>query len=181
MEFSEYINKNLKYRLDDSKINQAIEGITYCIGRDIPIIVIGNGGSAYNASHFVQDLVKSTGALAFSLTDNSGLITAIANDIDYNSVFSYQLPRFGKRMLLICISYSGNSENILFAAKRSKHLDIPVLSFTGNTGGELSKLSSLEIRVPSDDICYVESMHSMILHFIVRSVQENICRKILSY
>ena len=92
MNFSEYVNNNYNVGIDNQKVEQAITEIKYCILNKIPILIIGNGGSAYIGSHFSQDLVKIYDALAWCLADNFGTILAIANDISYNDVFSYQLP-----------------------------------------------------------------------------------------
>lgn len=177
MNFSEYVKTNYNIKINDEKIEQALQGIGYCVEQKIPIFLIGNGGSAYSASHFAQDLVKLLDAHAWSLSDNWGTVTAIANDIDYEYVYSYQLPKFGKRLLLICISCSGNSKNILQAAKGAKWRGIPVLSFTGNDGGELSRWSSLEINVPTDNIFISESIHGIIFHYIIAELVTNMQNK----
>lgn len=169
--FSEYIKENYNIEFDDKSIDLAIQGIEYCIENKIPILIIGNGGSAYLGSHFAQDLSKILRAQVWSLADNFGTIMAIANDIDYEYVFSYQLSKFNK-YLLIAISYSGLSKNIILAAKRSKYINMPVLSFTGNNGGELKRISNLDININSKNIYVVESIFSMIFHFIIDILQQ---------
>jgi len=131
------------------------------------IFLIGNGGSAYSASHFAQDLVKACGISAESLVDNIGLVTAISNDDDYSYVFSKQLDiKYRDGDLLIAISCSGSSKNILEACKGRK-----VISFTSGNGGELKKLS-LNVNVPTKDIYIAEGIHSLLLHYIIENLQE---------
>ena len=161
--------------VDNLKINEALKGIRYCIKNNIPILLMGNGGSAFSTAHFAQDINKVLGGNAFSLTDNYGLITAIANDCGYEEIFSFQIENFAlnnsfpvkKIPLIIAISYSGLSKNILNAAKYSRNIGYPVLSFTGNDGGKLVELSNLNINIPSDNIYAVESTHSILFHYFI--------------
>lgn len=166
MNFSEYVNNNYNIGIDDEKVEQTIKEIKFCIVNKIPIFIIGNGGSAYIGSHFAQDLSKIYNAAAWCLADNFGTIMAIANDISFDDVFSYQLAKFDKEKLLICISYSGNSINILNAAEQCQKTDTPIISLTGNDGGKLRNLSNININVPTENIYVGESLFLMICHYI---------------
>lgn len=168
MNFTEYSEKYFSIQIDPKPIDEAFEGLKYCIKNNIPIVVAGNGGSGYTGSHFVQDLIKVCGANAKSLNDNYGLYSAISNDIGHDDVFIEQLFRIKGKFLFIPISFSGNSENIINASYYAKKVwNCPVLSFTGNDGGKLKELSSLNINIQTDNIYVGEGFHSLILHCLV--------------
>ena len=147
------------------------------------IYVIGNGGSAANASHFAQDLAKgiffekpvAKTMKAISLTDNIAHITAIANDTGYQNIFSAQLNTYAQDSdVLICISGSGNSENIVEAVKAAKQKNMFVIGVTGFDGGQLNTISDFVVHVPLHEMCTVESIHSIIFHLIVLELRERL-------
>jgi D-sedoheptulose 7-phosphate isomerase len=147
------------------------------------IYVIGNGGSAANASHFAQDLAKgiffekpvAKTMKAISLTDNIAHITAIANDTGYQNIFSAQLNTYAnKGDVLICISGSGNSENIVEAVKAAKQKNMFVIGVTGFDGGQLKSMANFSVHVPLHEMCTVESIHSIIFHLIVLELRERL-------
>jgi D-sedoheptulose 7-phosphate isomerase len=147
------------------------------------IYVIGNGGSAANASHFAQDLAKgiffekpvAKTMKAISLTDNIAHITAIANDTGYQNIFSAQLNTYAQDSdVLICISGSGNSENIIEAVKAAKQKNMFVIGVTGFDGGQLNTISDFVVHVPLHEMCTVESIHSIIFHLIVLELRERL-------
>jgi D-sedoheptulose 7-phosphate isomerase len=147
------------------------------------IYVIGNGGSAANASHFAQDLAKgiffekpvAKTMKAISLTDNIAHITAIANDTGYQNIFSAQLNTYAQNSdVLICISGSGNSENIVEAVKAAKQKNMFVIGVTGFDGGQLKSIANFSVHVPLHEMCTVESIHSIIFHLIVLELRERL-------
>lgn len=147
------------------------------------IYVIGNGGSAANASHFAQDLAKgiffekpvAKTMKAISLTDNIAHITAIANDTGYQNIFSAQLNTYAQDSdVLICISGSGNSENIVEAVKAAKQKNMFVIGVTGFDGGHLKSMANFSVHVPLHEMCTVESIHSIIFHLIVLELRERL-------
>jgi D-sedoheptulose 7-phosphate isomerase len=147
------------------------------------IYVIGNGGSAANASHFAQDLAKgiffekpvAKTMKAISLTDNIAHITAIANDTGYQNIFSAQLNTYANTGdVLVCISGSGNSENIIEAVKAAKQKNMVVIGVTGFDGGQLKTISDFVVHVPLHEMCTVESIHSIIFHLIVLELRERL-------
>ncbi len=147
------------------------------------IYVIGNGGSAANASHFAQDLAKgiffekpvAKTMKAISLTDNIAHITAIANDTGYQNIFSAQLNTYANTGdVLVCISGSGNSENIVEAVKAAKQKNMFVIGVTGFDGGHLKSMANLSVHVPLHEMCTVESIHSIIFHLIVLELRERL-------
>jgi len=147
------------------------------------IYVIGNGGSAANASHFAQDLAKgiffekpvAKTMKAISLTDNIAHITAIANDTGYQNIFSAQLNTYAQDSdVLICISGSGNSQNITEAVKAAKQKNMFVIGVTGFDGGQLKSMANFSVHVPLHEMCTVESIHSIIFHLIVLELRERL-------
>ena len=147
------------------------------------VFVIGNGGSAANASHFAQDLAKGVFVnqpmglrlKALSLTDNTPFISAVANDDGFEKIFDTQLATFGTEGdYLIAISGSGNSPNILAAVNRAKDKKIFVIGITGFDGGELKKKADFTLHTPLHEMCSVESIHSVILHAVILSLRESL-------
>lgn len=137
------------------------------------VFIMGNGGSASTASHFVCDLAKNTrtaGQTDFrvlGLTDNMASFSAYANDEGYHQVFARQLSAFVQpRDVIIAISTSGNSANVLEAVRVARAADATTISFTGFDGGQLAPMTDLNIHVPSDIIEHVEDIHLVLEHLI---------------
>jgi D-sedoheptulose 7-phosphate isomerase len=175
---TEYANKLsiALQEIDNDKVESFYDMIYYAIKDNKRIYVIGNGGSAAIASHFQGDFVKCVAEdsnlvpQVMSLVDNSPIVTALANDISYDKVFSKQIEWYGNDDdLLIAISSSGNSLNIVNAVKEAKYKNMKVVSISGFGGGEISKLSHLSIVINSDNYGIVEDATSAILHYINQS------------
>jgi D-sedoheptulose 7-phosphate isomerase len=139
------------------------------------VFFVGNGGSAATCSHFANDLVKACrtagkpGFRAVSLTDNVSLMTAIANDDGYENVFTGQMrDLFRKGDVLVAISASGNSPNIVAAARLARELGGEVIGVVGFDGGELRRLSDYSIHVVSEKGEYgpVEDVHMILDHLV---------------
>ncbi len=139
------------------------------------IYIIGNGGSAATASHMVNDLgagLKRRGIKNFdveSLSDNTPVCTALANDIGYKNIFYMQLKdKICKDDVLIAISCSGNSKNIIKAVKYAKKQDAKIVGITGFDGGKLKKKSDINFHVQTDKGQYaiVEDIHMILNHII---------------
>jgi len=137
------------------------------------IFLIGNGGSAANASHFGQDLAKGTlSSLAakrrfrvIPLTDNIGFITALANDEGYEAIFEQQLRNLATPGdLLIAISGSGNSPNVLRAVEYARSIEMKTIGVTGYDGGKLRVLVDENVHVPIEDMGMCEAIHSVVFH-----------------
>lgn len=174
--FENYISRvnNSLNRVDFTIIASAIRVISQAAQNGSFIWLIGNGGSAATASHFATDLSRCSVEIgkpikAISLCDNSGLITATANDFSFEDIFVKQLQKLGsKGDLLISISASGNSLNLIKSVEFAKISAITTLSLVGFDGGALKKLSdsSIYVQTTSGDYGVTEDCHAIICHYI---------------
>ena len=144
------------------------------------IFVMGNGGSASTATHFVSDLLKTSLTKntnrfkAFSLSDNIPVILAWANDTSYDEIFASQLENvLDKNDIVIGISGSGNSQNVLKAIKFANKMKVTTISLTGQKGGKISKISEINFTVPSNDMLTIETIHLMICHLITTMLRSS--------
>jgi len=140
------------------------------------VFVAGNGGSGANASHLCEDLAKCTlrdfksqkRLKVLSLTDNTPWITAVANDLSYQDVFAEQLRNLGSEGdLLIAISGSGNSPNVLRAVEWANENGVETVGVTGFGGGRLKSLARHNVHVGFDDMGVVESVHLTFFHWVI--------------
>lgn len=142
------------------------------------IYIIGNGGSANIANHFALDLKKTTnkGLSAISLCD-SGLITAIGNDINFEEIFKYQLECIPKETkltsILISFSTSGISPNIVKAVEYASKIGMTTITFTGAKGGRLLNYSHYPIQIINYDPLIIESIFSFLCHFITKILEKD--------
>jgi D-sedoheptulose 7-phosphate isomerase len=162
-------------------ITLVAETLLGCHERGGTIFVLGNGGSAATASHFVCDLTKGTltqGLPAFravALTDNMPLLTAWANDTSYTRVFAEQLAALARPGdIIVAISASGNSPNVLAAAHGAHAAGASVVALTGPSGGRLAQLADLTIHVPAASIEQVEDAHLIIAHCLCVALREHL-------
>ena len=147
-------------------------------------MVCGNGGSAALANHFAcdhQKLLSGVGKLRpfiVSLSSNSALMTAISNDHDYEYLFSDQIKQIGEKSdILITISSSGNSKNIINAIKVAKKMSIFTISLTGFNGGMSKKLADINIHVDCINYGIVESLHHTIMNLISQFIKNKYLSK----
>ena len=152
-----------------------------CHRRGATIFLVGNGGSAATASHFACDLAKGVRAEGLppfrvvALTDNVPLMTAWGNDTSYPRIFAEQLAALVRPGdLVIAISASGNSPNILMAAETARAAGATTLALTGRTGGKLGTMADLVVRAPLDAIEQVEDAHVMIAHSLCVVIRERL-------
>lgn len=150
--------------------------------RDAIVFVLGNGGSASAASHFAQDLVNGTvkgrtgvrRLRALALTDNISYITALANDEGYETVFEQQLATLARPGdVVIAISASGNSPNVLRAVDFARRGGLRTIALTGRDG-QLWRRSNVAVRVPADEPGLVESVHAVLCHLLVSLARERL-------
>jgi D-sedoheptulose 7-phosphate isomerase len=158
--------------VDLAAVERLVKLLVACYRRGRTVFVIGNGGSAANASHFAQDLSKGTvpdlegkRLRALSLADSMAFVTAIANDIGFERVFELQLRQFAaKGDVLVAISGSGNSPNVVRAAEYARQAGLKVVGVTGFDGGRLLGLADIRLHVPIAHMCKAEAVHAILLH-----------------
>ena len=163
--------------LYDHPVVAAAMALREAIRCRVPIYVCGNGGSASMADHFVIDMVKMAGATNIqSLSSNMAVITAWANDVSYADVFGAQLHGLDRRSVLVAISSSGRSENVLRAARIVRTVEEGmVIGISGRTGHEYNALLTLSthpIAIPSNDTQIVEDVTGISLHLITKLIKE---------
>ncbi len=152
---------------------KAIEQMFQCVNSGSKILACGNGGSAADAQHFAAELVgrfererKEFGAIA--LTTDSSILTAVGNDYGYDEIFSKQVSALGKPGdILLAISTSGNSKNVIKAIEVAKKKGLTVIAMTGKDGGTMGRLMGPEdvhLCVPSDRTARIQETHLLILH-----------------
>lgn len=147
------------------------------------VFVFGNGGSGTNATHFSEDLGKSSlrpddlmdeskkRLKIMSLTDNLGWIMAVGNDVGYDQIFQQQLMNYGSAGdLVIAISGSGNSPNILNAVAWAKRHGLTTFGLSGYGGGKLKEMQDDGLHVALDDMGMVESIHLCVFHWVLNDV-----------
>ena len=184
------IKNKLLNKINKNELKNIIEEILTAVKRQKNIFSCGNGGSASTAEHLSCDFSKGSctdtnlNIKVFSLNSNVSLMTAIANDISYDDIFSYQLNKFGKpNDILLCFSVSGSSKNILKCAKAAKRKKIKIISFTGFNGGKIKKLSKYNINFTTNNFGIVEDCHLSIMHFIsqyIRNIYFKSSKKIIN-
>jgi len=142
------------------------------------ILLFGNGGSAAQAEHIAGELVgkfyKVRKALpAIALTTSSAIITAAANDTNFDKIFSRQMEALGEKGdVAIGLSTSGNSKNVVEGIKKAKEMGIYTAAFTGRTGGILKDLVDVCIKVPSEDTPRIQEMHLLLGHLLCEIIEE---------
>jgi len=155
------------------KIAVASELILQCFVNGGKVLTCGNGGSAGDAQHFSSEMLnrfemERPSLPAIALTTDTPTITAIANDYHYNEIFSKQIRALGQTDdILMAISTSGNSANLLTAIDAAHERDMRVIAMTGRDGGSLSSLltdNDIEIRVPADSTARIQEVHLLVIH-----------------
>lgn len=170
-------------KLIEKKVDDFADQIIKTILNNGKIFIIGNGGSAADAQHFATELTvrmrKNRIALpVLALTTDTSAITAIGNDYNFKKIFSRQLEAFGStRDLLVAISTSGNSKNIIEAVKLSKKKNIKVIAILGNKGGLVSKINKDNFVVAHDDPSRVQEIHLIFYHNICQIVENYFSHK----
>ena len=144
------------------------------------VFVMGNGGSASTASHFVADLLKTSITnenkrfKAISLSDNIPVLLAWSNDESYDTVFSNQLENFvEKDDVVIGISGSGNSKNVLNAIQLANEKHAITVGLNGKGGGKLSEIVKINLTVKSEDMLTIETIHLLICHLLTTMIRSD--------
>lgn len=143
------------------------------------ILIIGNGGSAADAQHFAAELtnrykVERRALAAIALTTDSSALTSIANDFDYNQVFSRQIDALANENdIVFAISTSGNSHNIINALKSAQRLKCKTIGLSGNDGGKMAQYCDDIITIPSNDTPRIQEMHILVIHTLCEIIDNN--------
>ena len=166
-------------KTDTAVLNKIAQQIIQTKAADAKIFTVGNGGSAATASHFCNDLIKGcrilgrTGFKATCLSDSSPVLTCLANDFSYEEAYSIALETHANRGdLLILFSGSGNSPNILHAAKRARAMGLTVIGFGGRDGGQMKDLCDFCIIAPTHSMEELEDLHLCYCHALVSHIRE---------
>jgi D-sedoheptulose 7-phosphate isomerase len=142
------------------------------------VFTCGNGGSAADAQHIAAELVgrfrqKTRGYKASALTTNSSVVTSLANDFSFDEIFSRQLESRGSAGdVLLALSTSGASPNVIRAVEAAKSLRMHAFAFSGKGGGRLAEAAELAVIVPHDDFARIQEMHMALGHILCGLVEE---------
>jgi D-sedoheptulose 7-phosphate isomerase len=156
----------------------AINIITKSLKNGNKIIIFGNGGSAADAQHMAAEfigryLIERKSIPAIALTTDTSILTSIGNDYSFDKVFSRQCESLVEEDdVIIAISTSGNSSNVIEGVNSAKKKGAFTISLTGNSGGKLKKISDITIRVPSDQTPRIQESHRIIIHSICELVEK---------
>src|SRR6202453_1238171 len=174
-------------RIDPAQIKSLADAIFACYKSQRLVFICGNGGSGSNSSHFCEDLGKGTlrredfdndrkkRLRIISLTDNTPYILAWGNDEGFERVFVEQLKNLaGPGDLLVAISGSGNSPNVLRAVDWANQHGMTTFGCTGFSGGKLRTLAQKNLHVPLDDMGIVESIHLTAFHWVIDNLHGRI-------
>jgi D-sedoheptulose 7-phosphate isomerase len=173
--YLEYINRknDLLHKIDFKELDKIINLLKKSFNNSNILYTCGNGGSSSLADHFTCDFIKQTNnqtnlkVKSISLTSNFSLISAIANDVSYDKIFSFQIEKLCKKNdVLFLFSVSGNSPNLVEAIKVGKKIGVKTVSFTGFDGGKLSKMSDYNLNFPIANFGIVEDCHISIMHYL---------------
>ncbi|AOY92408.1 phosphoheptose isomerase [Cupriavidus sp. USMAA2-4] len=162
-------------------IEAAIERVVGALTSGNKILACGNGGSAADAQHFAAELVgrferERPGLAALALTTDSSILTAIGNDYDFSVVFAKQVEALGQPGdILLAISTSGNSLNVIRAIQAARQRDMSVIALTGKGGGEIAALLDefdVHLCVPSERTARIQEVHLLTLHCLCEGIDE---------
>lgn len=156
-------------------IAETIQAMAECLRKDAKILCCGNGGSAADSQHFAAELInrfemERPELAAIALTTDSSVLTSIANDYDYNQIFSKQVRGLGRKGdVLLAISTSGNSSNVIAAIEAAHARNMIVVALTGRDGGKMGavlKPGDIHICVPAKVTARIQEVHLLVLHCI---------------
>ncbi len=166
------------------EIEKAAKLLINCVKQGGTIFWCGNGGSAADAQHLATELMGGMSEHdrlpipSIALTTDSSFITAWSNDTDFDSVFSRQIQGLGKEGdILVGISTSGNSNNIINGLKQAKYKKLNTIAFTGKTGGKLDGIADITIKIPSENTQRIQESHIMIGQILCSLIELNIMKK----
>ncbi len=160
-------------------IADASQALVNCLMNDGKVLICGNGGSAADSQHFAAELinrfeVERPGLAAIALTTDSSVLTSIANDYDYTQIFSKQVRALGMEGdVLIAISTSGNSTNVVEAIHAAHERNVTVIALTGRDGGMMASIlapTDFHLCVPAQSTARVQEVHLLVLHCLCDAI-----------
>lgn len=185
-DIKEYIRREREIleTLDVDSLNAAMNLLEDCLDNERNVYIFGNGGSSATASHFQNDFNRGISEglenkFRFCcLNDNVATLMAIANDIGFEEVFRYQLTgRIKSEDVIVAISGSGNSMNVINAVTYAKEQGCIIIGLTGYDGGKLKDLSDISLHVPIKDMQITEDIHMVFDHLMMSVFCKNLKRK----
>jgi D-sedoheptulose 7-phosphate isomerase len=182
MTFTQALSDHLDCFEKLRKINDAITAAAHLISKTLAqggkILICGNGGSAADSQHFAAEIVgrfarEREAWPAIALTTDTSILTAVANDYAFDAVFARQVEGLGgSGDVLIGLSTSGNSENVLRAAVSAHQKSMKVIALLGNRGGKMAALADIALRVPANQTPRIQELHAFILHVWAETIEE---------
>jgi len=176
---------DIKRKISESCINEIIlagEIIAECLKSGKKVMLCGNGGSAADSQHIAGEFIvrltskRNRNALpAIALTTDTSVITACSNDFGFEHIFSRQVEALGNEGdVLLGISTSGNSQNVINAINEAKEKNVKTIAFLGAGGGKSKGISDVDIIIPSDNVCRIQEGHSTVGHILCDIVENMI-------
>jgi D-sedoheptulose 7-phosphate isomerase len=163
------------------RIEEAADILVESFKNDNKVLACGNGGSSCDAMHFCEELTgrfreDRNPLAAIALSADSAFLTCTSNDFGYNYVFSRHLMALGRKGdVLLAISTSGDSENVLLAANYAKQNGIKVIGLTGKNGGKLAEVCDVEIRVPHHGYSdRIQEIHIKVIHILILLIEQKL-------
>ena len=166
----------------EQEMAQAADVIDQSLRAGKKLLVCGNGGSATDASHFATELVvrftKDRRALpAICLTSDTGILTAAGNDYGFDEIFARQVAAFGEPGdLLICLTTSGKSRNVIRALEEAKARKLRTIAFLGREGGSSNGIADIDLLVRSNSTARVQEAHQLLLHVLCETIESRLER-----
>ncbi len=164
-------------------IKAVADRLIECVNREGTVLWIGNGGSAADSQHLAAEFVgrfrrERPAFASVALTTDTSILTAVGNDYGFGTVFRRQVEALCEPDdVLVGISTSGNSENVLQAIEKAKAIGAYTVGLTGRRGGELDKFADTCLKVPSDDTARIQESHILIGHVLCEQVERTIANK----
>lgn len=167
--------------IDEAKVERAVTAIHAALAADKPLLICGNGGSAADAMHIAGELVgrykaERRALRAMALAADPAVLTAWSNDYSYDTVFARQVEAFGEAGgVLLALSTSGNSKNVIAAAEAARKRAMTVIALTGS-GGKLGAKADILLAAPSAETPLIQQVHICLYHYICAEVEARIAR-----
>lgn len=188
MSLSEYLTESaatlklMAETVDEDRVQRAIEAIVDALRTGRPLLVCGNGGSAADAMHITGELVgrfllERKALNVICLADNPSVLTAWSNDYSYDTVFARQVEAYGRPgAVLLGISTSGNSRNVIAAMQQARAGDMTTIALTGEGGGSMAPHADHLFAVPSCSTPLIQQVHICIYHYLCRTIEARLAR-----